>query len=418
MTDGVRDDATSGRSGWRGLRRWAWAVPPLALLAATFPRSGGRLMAETPAATAAPVRLSPRDFVRVIRLTGLTEAVTSYTVTVPLLAGSSRGSLTIVKLAAPGSAVRQGDLLVEFDRQDQDKVAFEKRVEYSTLVEQIARTRAEHDTAKVKDESELAQAENAVKAAELEVLKNEMLSRIKAEQNQQSLDEARARLEALRRSFPLKRDAATAARRIFEIRRDRAAAAMEHAERNARAMRIVSPIDGLVVPKMTWKGNGPGDIREGDDVWPGLPVLQVVSRTSIRVRARVSQADIASVAAGQPAVVRLDAYPGLEMRGRITQMGPVAMPGSFSPRVRTFTALVEIDGSNPKLLPDLSAAVDVEVERVRDALVVRRSVLEERDGRTWVRVRGGASRAVTLGPRDALDAVVLDGLRPGDEVLP
>lgn len=381
-----------------------WIVPGTA--------SGG------PGDAAPPVRLAPRDFVRSIRLTGLTEAVTSYTVTVPLLAGSSRGSLTIVRIAAPGTLVRPGDLLVEFDRQDQDKAAFEKRVEHTTLVEQIARVRAEHETARVKDESEVAQAEHAVRAAELDMLRNEMLARIKAEQNEQKLEEARATLEALRRNFPLKRAAAAAERRILEIKRDRAAAAMAHAERNAQAMRIVSPIEGLVVPKMTWKGNGPGDVGEGDDVWPGLAVLQVVGRGAMRVRARVSQADIAAIALAQPARIQLDAYPGLEMHGRISQIGPVAVPGSFSPRVRTFTALVEVEGSDPKLLPDLSAAVDVEVERVRNALVVPRSAIGSADGHATVRLRGGGAREVTLGPVDALEAVVLEGLRAGDEVLP
>jgi multidrug resistance efflux pump len=364
------------------------------------------------------VRVAPREFARVLRLTGLTEAVTSYTAIVPLLSGATRGSLTVVRIAAPGSLVRPGDLLVEFDRQQQDKLAFDKRVEHTTLVEQIARKRAEQDAARVKDESELAQAENAVKAAELEVLKNEMLSRIKAEQNEQKLAEAKATLDALSSGFPLKREAARAELRILEIKRDRAASAAGHAEQNARSMRMASPIEGLVVPKTTWKGNGMGDIREGDDLWPGRGVLQVVGRGAMRVRAKVSQADIGSVAVGQPARVRLDAYPGLEMPGRVVQIGPVAQPGAFSPRVRAFTVLVEVAGAHPKLLPDLSAAVDVEVERVRDALVVPRSAITVKDGRPHVRLAGGATREVALGPFDAMEAVVLEGLRAGDEVQP
>src|SRR3954469_13735008 len=240
------------------------AVAAAAWLAVALPRA-----AEKPVRTRGPLRVAPRDFVRTIRLTGLTEAVTSVTVTVPLLAGSTRGSLTIVRVAKPGSSVKPGDLLVEFDRQEQDKVAFEKKVEYATFVEQIAHKHAEHVAARVKDESELEQARNAVKTAELEMLKNEMLAPIKAEQNAQTLEEARANLDALQHGFPLKRDAAAAEIRILEIKRDRALSALAHAEQNARAMRIVSPIEGLVVPKMTWKGNGPGDVREGDDVWPG-----------------------------------------------------------------------------------------------------------------------------------------------------
>lgn len=412
-------DAWNSRSHrTTGSHRASAAVAACAVAAAAWLAVAATGAQGKPVRTHGALRVAPRDFVRTIRLTGLTEAVTSVTVTVPLLAGSTRGSLTVVRVAPPGAAVKPGDLLVEFDRQEQDKVAFEKKVEYATLVEQIAHKRAEHAAARVKDESELAQAGNAVRNAELEMLKNEMLAPIKAEQNEQTLEETRASLDALKRSFPLKRDAANAEIRILEIKRDRASSALAHAEQNARAMRIVSPIEGLVVPKMTWKGNGPGDVREGDEVWPGLGVLQVVGRAAMRVRARVSQADIGVIAVGQPARVRLDAYPGLEMRARIAQIGPVAAPGSFSPRVRSFTALVEVEGSNPKLLPDLSAAVDVEVERVRNAFVVPRSALAASGGRPLVRLADGGAREVTLGPSDALEAVVLDGLRPGDEVMP
>ena len=374
-------------------------------------------IASAAAPSGSPYTVSPREFVHVIRLTGLTEAVTSYTVVVPVLAGSTRGSLTIVRLSKPGTAVSKGDVLVEFDRQDQEKTAFEKDVEWRDLSEQILRKQAEQAAAKVKDESELSQAEHAVESTQLETLKNEMETKIKAEQNLQALEEAKARLAMLRQSFPLKRAAATADLRLLEIKRDRAAAAREHARQNAAAMTIRSPIDGLVVPKMAWKGNGIGDVQEGDDRWPGSPVLEVVSQASMQVRAKINQADAAAVRTRQPVTVRLDAYPDIELHGRILQVGPIAAPGSFSPRVRSFTAVVGIDGSHARVLPDLSAAVDVEVERISNALVVPRSAVHESNGRASVSV-GGSERTVTLGPRDAISVVITDGLRAGDEVLP
>jgi multidrug resistance efflux pump len=310
-------------------------------------------------------------------------------------------------------------VLVEFDRQNQDKLAFEKAAEYRDLVEQISKKRAEHEAARVKDESAREQAVNRVAHLELEVLKNEMLAAIKAEKNNQDLDEARQRLVTLKASFDLKRQAARAEMRVLEIKRDRAKAAMEHAARNATALTIRSQIDGLVVPKLTWKG-GPADIQQGDQVWPGAPVLEVVNPASMQVRARVNQADIRHVRAGQAVSVRLDAYPDLAMPGRITQIAPIALPGWFSSRVRTFSAVVAIEGASDRLLPDLTAAVDVELDRVRDALVVPRDAVRVENGHARVRVRGGggtATRDVTLGPGDDVDVVVTSGVRAGEVVL-
>jgi HlyD family secretion protein len=370
------------------------------------------------------------DFVRRIRLTGLSEAIRFHVATAPLLAGQGQsgggegggggGSLVIVKIAAPGARVKADDLLVEFDRQAQEKIALDKKAEYEDLVNQILQKDAEQAAARVKDDSEIAQAENAVKNYELEVLKNEMLSRVKAEINNQDLAEARIKLKALRENYALKRAAATAEHRILEIRRDRAKAAMDHAIDNAKALTVLSPIDGLVVPNMTWKGNGPADIQEGDEVWPGAPVLQVVNQSSMQVRARINQADLPSVRVGLPVTVRLDAYPDLEMTGRITQIAPMGVSGSFSPRVRAFAAVIAVDGTNPRLLPDLTAAIDVEVERIKNALVVRRDAVQIDANGAHVRVRdssGISTRQVALGPSDEVDIVVTSGLEPGQVIV-
>jgi len=365
--------------------------------------------------------LARRDFVRHIRLTGLTEAVRSYVVSTPLLAGgSNNGSLVITKLAPAGSSVKTGDVLVEFDRQAQDKLALDKKAEYDDLVQQIAQKKAEQDAARVKDESEVAQAENALKAAELEVLKNEMLSRIKAETNDQNLAEARVKLAGLKDGFPLKRAAAAAELRILEIRRDRAKAAMDHASQNATAMVVRSPLDGLVVPKLTWRGNGPADIQEGDEMWPGAPVLQVVNQAQMLVRAKVNQTDLNAVRSGLPVIVRLDAYPDLQLPGHIATLGPIGLPGSFSTRVRAFAAVITIEGSNARVLPDLTAAIDVEIDRIKDALVVPRDAVHQDTSGPRVRVRdasGVSARNVTLGPNDEIDVVVTAGLQPGQVVV-
>jgi HlyD family secretion protein len=366
------------------------------------------------------ITVRPRDFVRRIRLTGLTEATQSYVVTTPLLAGATRGSLVLTKLAGAGTAVKTGDLLVQFDSQEQDKAALDKKAEYEELLQQIKQKRAEQDSARVKDDSELAQARNAVKKFELEILKNEMLSRVLAEKNNQDLEEARSKVATLDEAVQLKQTAAHAELRILEIKRDRAKAAMDHALENSRGMVVMSPLDGLVVPKLTWRGNGPADIQEGDEMRPGAPVLQVVNQASMQVRARVNQADVPIVKAGMPVTVRLDAYPDLEMPGKIDQVAPIGVPGSFSPRVRAFTAVVTIDGSNARLLPDLTAAIDVELERTKGALVVPWTAVSRDGDKASVRVREGsgvATREVTLGPADEVEFVVITGLTSGQVVM-
>jgi multidrug efflux pump subunit AcrA (membrane-fusion protein) len=399
----------------------ALVVLLVVVLAGAFARGlRGSTDADVPAASSHDIHLKAGDFVRRLRLTGTTEATRSYVVTTPLLAGANQGSMVVTRLAAAGATVKPGDLLVEFDRQNQEKNALDKKAEYEDLVQQIAQKRAEQDAARVKDEADIVRAQNAVQNFELEVLKNEMLSRILAEKNDQDLEEARAKLASLKQGFALKRQAAAAELRILEIKRDRARSAMVHAVDNAHAMTVMSPLEGLVVPKLTWRGNGPADIQEGDEMWPGAPVLEVVNQASVLVRARVNQTDLTALQSGLPVIVRLDAYPDLAMPGRLGQISPVALAGSFSARVRSFSAVVTIDKPNPRMLPDLTAAIDVELERVKDAIVVPRDAIRMDDGKATVSVRteaGISTRPVTLGPMDDVSAVVTHGLREGEVVV-
>jgi len=295
-----------------------------------------------------------------VRLHGTVEAVRSRTVVVPRLAGQSLASLVITYLVAPGQPVQPGDLLVEFDRQEQRRIAFDRQAELSDLGEQITRRGADQAAARAKDETELTQARHDVERAQLEMRKNPLLPRVEAEKNQLALDQAEARYAQLRTTFDLKRTAAAADLRILEIRRERAARALHYAEQNAELMEVRAPFEGLAVIKTTFR-NTPVmvEIQQGDEVRPGTPIIDIVDPSAMQVRVKVNQADVSRLTVGQSAVVRLDGFPELSFPGTVVSVGPLAIRGSFSQHVRAFTALVAIEGTHPQLMPDLTASVEI-----------------------------------------------------------
>ncbi|HMD35427.1 MAG TPA: efflux RND transporter periplasmic adaptor subunit [Vicinamibacterales bacterium] len=298
-----------------------------------------------------------------LRLHGSIEPVRSHPVVVPRLAGSGTGTLVIVHLVKPGTRVKRGDLLIEFDRQAQIKAAHDRQAEYRDFVEQINRKRGEQITARAHGEAELKMAENAVKIAELDVLKAEIVPPITAEQNRQTLDEARAKAAQLRRTFDLRRQSDAADNRALEIQRDRAMNAWKHAESNADKMRVVSPMDGMVVLKSTWKNGTMGEVQEGEEVRSGLGIMDVIDSSAMQVRARVNQADVSALRVGQGARITLDSYPARTFDGRLEQLSRIGAISTMSNRVRTFLAVFSIQGSDPHLMPDLAAAIDISGDR-------------------------------------------------------
>lgn len=302
----------------------------------------------------------PVEADRVLRLTGATQAARTRSIQAPLLAGDKEGTLTITNLRPAGASVKQGDILVEFDRQSQLRDFLDKQAQNSKLADDVLQEEAKEGAARAKDETEIKAAEGDLTKAELEMQKVEILSRIDAEKARETLDEAKATLDQLKETFSLKRKTAQASIRILEIQRDRARETMLHAQANAALMQVHSPINGIVVLNTIWKQGNIGEVQEGDQVRSGVPFMQVVDPSAMEVQVSVNQQDLLALHNGQKARVHLDAYPDLVCPAQLEVIDPMGKPGDFSQKVRTFSATWSVLCTDPRLLPGLSAAVDTE----------------------------------------------------------
>ena len=363
------------------------------------------------------VRVERKTLSRSLRLNGITQASHSFVVLAPKLEGAQVGSMTITRLGPAGSHVKKADVLVEFDPQSQTKDYLDKKSSYESLVGQVAQKQAEEDIARAKDDTAMKQAEDEWKRAQLELQKNEIVSRIDAEKNQEALDEAQATLKQLKETYQLKRAAAAAAIRILEIQRDRALEAMRYAQANAAKMIVHSPMEGIVVYNTIWLGGRMGTVQQGDQVRPGVPFLQVVDPSQMEVRVELNQVDLPKVHLGQHAQMRLEAYPGMTLPAILEELSPLGHNGQFSETVRSFSARFSVQDNDPRLLPDLSAALDLDLGSENKVLLVPcQSIgLESGHSFVWVKSAGGfEKRTVQTGSRNDLDVVVISGLAEGD----
>jgi len=294
-----------------------------------------------------------------LRLKGTTQAARTRSIQAPVLAGDKEGTLTITSMQRAGASVKRGDLLVEFDRQAQLRDFLDKQAQESKLADDVLQEEAKEDAARAKDETEIKVAEGTLGNSELEMQKVELLSRIDAEKARENLEEAKATLDQLKQTFDLKRKTAQASIRILEIQRERASETMLHAKANAALMQVRSPIDGVVVLNTIWKQGNIGEVQEGDQVRPGVPFMQVVDPTAMEVQVPVNQQDVLALHDGQKARIHLDAYPDLVCPAQLEVIDPMGKSGDFSAKVRTFSAIWAVMCVDPRLLPGLSAVVDL-----------------------------------------------------------
>lgn len=365
-------------------------------------------------------KVEQRDFVRALRVNGTVEAVETHPIVAPRLAIQNAGQLTLTKLLTTGTIVKKGDIVAEFDRQSQIRDALDREAEFHDFERQIDKLLATQAADKAADDTGIKQAEDAVSNAQLEVKRSEVLSRIDAEKKQEDLDEANAKLKQARETYQLKRQSAAAARRLLEIQRDAKKLAMDHSNGNAVLLSIPSPANGLVVINSTWKQGGLAEWLEGDTVGAGRAFMQVVNPGAMRVRANVNQQDMRELQSGQHVEVRLDAYPDQVFHGKVDLISAIGITDDFSSNIHSFTVLFTIDGADPKLLPDLSAAVDIEFERKQNSLVVPRDALISEGGKTYVQVisgNGAGKREVKVSEITDVEALIASGIQPGETVL-
>jgi HlyD family secretion protein len=358
------------------------------------------------------------DLLRTIRVTGSTEAVHAYVVQAPRLAGGG-ARMVLVHLARAGTPVHKGDVLAEFDRQEQLKQFRDSQADYLDFLDKIKKQEADNSADRAKDQTALQAADDAHQKDKLEMAKNEILSRIDADRNRLMLEQDAATLKQLRETFELKERAREAQLKDLEIQREKAHGQMLYAQINSQRLAIHSPLEGLVVLNPIWKGSSMGDPQEGDEIWPGLSFMQVVDPSTMEVTARVNQVDFPYLCLGQRVQVLLDAYPDLVLTGSIDHLAAIGNTSSLSQAVHNFNATFAIQGNDPRLLPDLSAAVDVELNRLPNVLLAPRDALMVENGKTFVwvkRAAGFEKQPVTIGLSNDLEAVVLSGLEAGDVV--
>lgn len=297
----------------------------------------------------------------IVRVSGTIEAVQSVEVQVPITEGQG-GNLTLTKLIENGSTVHPGDLLAEFDRTNELKLAREAQTKYDDLTHQVDQKRAEHKSNVEKRVSELQQAEADLKKAEIEIRKGPILSEIEQQKNGVKLEDAKEHVASLLKSDHLHEVSEAAEIRILELQRDRQEIAVARQKSNAQKLSLRAPIPGMVALQNVFRNNSLGHAEEGDQLWPGSPLLRLFNPSAMVVNLSVGEPDGAALVPGAKAIVHLDAFPQLTFTAHFDSASPVASGALDSP-IKTFTARFILEQSDPHLLPDLSAAVDIMVPK-------------------------------------------------------
>jgi HlyD family secretion protein len=297
-----------------------------------------------------------------IRSTGTIRAVHVFNVLVPTIRGNNV-QLTVTRIIPNGTMVKEGDILAEFDRTQQFDDARDAKAKMDDLGHQLEQQKAQYRSDAAKRASDLKSAEAALQKAEIELRKGEVLSEIDRLKNEAIVESARARVESLKKSSHFHDLDEVAGLRILELQRDRQEMVLERTKTNAEKLTVRATLAGMAALENVWRNGSMGPFQEGDKAFSGQAMVKLFDPTDMLVITQINEPDGAVLTrTNARAKIRLDAYPGAVFDAHLESASPVAAAGLDSP-IKYFSARFRIDQRDPRLLPDLSAAVEIEAHK-------------------------------------------------------
>ncbi|MEO7413197.1 MAG: efflux RND transporter periplasmic adaptor subunit [Opitutaceae bacterium] len=146
--------------------------------------------------------------------------------------------------------------------------------------------------------------------------------------------------------------------------------AVDDAKVNLQRCTIYSPIDGIVLSRLTDKGRTVSASTSA----PTLFVI-VNDLTKMQIAAAVAEADIGSIANDQDVTFTVDAFPNVPFRGKVSQVRNAAKVTSS---VVSYDTIIAVNNDNQRLKPGMTANVSIVIAQKPDVLRVANSALRVR----------------------------------------
>ncbi|MBI3988425.1 MAG: efflux RND transporter periplasmic adaptor subunit [candidate division NC10 bacterium] len=307
--------------------------------------------------------------------------------------------------------VKRGRLIARID-----PATFEAKLQQAKADLESAKASVIHQRAAVeRAEAQVANARAAVEASKANLVKAEVAvrdARIKFESrsalfkeggiSQEERDSARATHDAAIAQWEASKaqlEAAQASWRSAQAELQVAQAELKAAEASVKQKEaavwqaqvdldhtfIRAPVDGVVISR---------SVDVGQTVAASLqaPTLFIIAQdlTRMQVKTSVDEADISKVHEGQEATFTVDAYPSETFRGRIHQIrkAPVVQQN-----VVTYDVIIRVENPDLKLMPGMTANVELLVARKENVLKLPNAALRFKPNLSLQGERGGQALA-------------------------
>ncbi|MBI1872407.1 MAG: efflux RND transporter periplasmic adaptor subunit [Acidobacteria bacterium] len=299
-----------------------------------------------------------------------------------VLFAKTSGYLTSIRVDR-GDRVRKGELLAVLD---------------------IPEVNDEYKRIEAEGERDQAEVEKSRADVRLQQLTLRRLQAVQAEEpgatTPQALDEASGKLDAARSA----ETAAEARLAATRAERERLTSLLAYS-------RIVAPFDGVV----TERDVDPGALITAGTQSKPTPIVTIVNASKLRAMVDVPERDVASLAVGRSARLRVDAHPDRTFVAAVSRFS-----GALDPKTRTMRTEVLVENKDGLLAPGMFGRISLDLERRANVLTLPPTGLHYQKDQAYVFV-ADSDRArqinVQIGADDGTRVEIRSGLAGGESVI-
>ena len=191
-------------------------------------------------------------------------------------------------------------------------------------------------------------------------------------------------------------------------------ARLEGIRQKVENTRLTSPVDSVVTTLL---------FQVEEYVNPGAPVVALSDVNTLEAEVNLDETDVSRIQVGMPVIVSVDAFPGQELSGQVTE---ISLSANVQSGVVLYPVTVRVDavpstgsGQALPLRSGMTINVSFPIEERQDTLIVPFRAVETEGGQaylTQVTATGSERVAVTMGLITDTQVEILSGINEGDVV--
>ncbi len=365
-------------------------------------------------------RVRRGDFEIAIKTRGEVRSTRSTTIVAPQVPDPR-----IVKLATTGATVHKGDVIVEFDRVQQEQNLLDRNTSAKTTDDQIVQLKASQRMEDEQDSLNLLTSKFDLDRAKLDASKAEIVSAIEGAKTKINVGLYEGNVKQIETNIGShtvahQADSEGLRQQKLKVMRD-----MDQARTYMTRMVIRAPNDGVVNLLPNFRaggsfGNSPPPFKEGDRAWTGAAIAEIPDMSEMRIEFKLEEVERGKVKMGLPIRLRVDAIPEKQFNAEIDWISPIAqLVFRTTPPEKQFPARGTLQKLDPRMRPGMSASAEILLEREPNVLLIPAKASFQQNGKPAVYIQKGNQfliRQIEVGKRNDEDLVVTGGLKEGELV--